>query len=563
MQDRLAAMEARLAAVEQRLDVLEDRSPAATGYDSAAVEPTLGDGFVSNASTQIGRVLLIFGGAYLLRAITDFQFVPTGIGILMGAAYSMFWLYMAFRRAQIDDQRASAVFYGGTSVVLALPLLVEATTRFALMSGPEAVVALAVYCALALSVALVRDLRSLGWLATGGGIATAIALLIATHSVISVSFFLILLGLCSLWAVYRRQWMGIQWLGAAGANLGVLLLIVLSSSGQWAVDPRVPYMAGFLLLVSYLFSVVFHSHVRGRLVGLFETVQVVVAAGIAFWSAANAVRTGHLDMKFIGMLSLALGVFCYLLALSRNTRTVRNRNFFFYETLGLVFVIAGSALLMPLSWAAAIWALMAVVMAWFSGRAGWVNLSLQCTFLLLAAGIGSGLLATGIQALADSAHQTWPEFLPSHVGIALATVACLFIPVAQRSERWGVMAGLPQLTVLALSVWEVGGLMVAYAAPLLAGVGGPEPNAAILAALRTSVLSVASVALAVSSRHRRWPEARWLVYPVLMLVGIKLFVEDFPNGQPVTLFIALALVGSALLLVARLLKRSDNPEFGN
>ncbi len=70
------------------------------------------------------------------------------------------------------------------------------------------------------------------------------------------------------------------------------------------------------------------------------------------------------------------------------------------------------------------------------------------------------------------------------------------------------------------------------------------------------VLSAAAVTLALSTRHRRWPEARWLVYPVLILVGIKLFVEDFPHGQPATLFVALAFVGGALLLVARLLTSS-------
>jgi predicted tellurium resistance membrane protein TerC len=117
------------------------------------------------------------------------------------------------------------------------------------------------------------------------------------------------------------------------------------------------------------------------------------------------------------------------------------------------------------------------------------------------------------------------------------------------------MAGLPQLIVLALSIWEVGGLMVVYLAPVMAGAGGAEPHLAILAALRTAVLSVSSVTLALSSRFRRWPEARWLVYPVLILTGVKLFVEDFPHGQPATLFVALAFVGSALLLVARLLKR--------
>jgi hypothetical protein len=72
------------------------------------------------------------------------------------------------------------------------------------------------------------------------------------------------------------------------------------------------------------------------------------------------------------------------------------------------------------------------------------------------------------------------------------------------------------------------------------------------------VLSAASVTLALSSRFRRWPEARWLVYPLLILVAVKLFLEDFPNGQPASLFVALAFVGSALLLVARLLSRTDS-----
>ena len=75
--------------------------------------------------------------------------------------------------------------------------------------------------------------------------------------------------------------------------------------------------------------------------------------------------------------------------------------------------------------------------------------------------------------------------------------------------------------------------------------------------MRTAVLSAASITLAVSSRFHRWPEARWLAYPVLVLVGVKLFVEDFPHGQAATLFVALAFVGSAMLLVARMLRREE------
>jgi hypothetical protein len=40
-------------------------------------------------------------------------------------------------------------------------------------------------------------------------------------------------------------------------------------------------------------------------------------------------------------------------------------------------------------------------------------------------------------------------------------------------------------------------------------------------------------------------------------VGIKLVLEDFPQGRPATLFLSLALVGGALILVSRLLPRRE------
>lgn len=558
MQDRVAELESRLAVVEQRLNVLEGAASIETASGQAAPEPTLGDGFVSSASTHLGRVLLIFGGAYLLRAITDFQFVPTAIGILMGAAYAYFWLFMAWRKGRIESQRANAAFFGGTSVLLALPLLVEAVTRFELLSGGQGIFALTVFFALAMSVAVAHNLRSLAWLVIGGGIATAFTILNAAHSAALVSMFLLLLGLGSLWAVYMRAWMGPQWLGAIGANTSVLVLAVLSGSEQWSVQALIPFVLGAILLAAYLLSFALQSHIRSKSVGIFEAIQAVLAMGVAFFAASVAVGAGQITLMQVGSLSLMLGVLAYTLAFTPKTRTIRGRNFFFYSTLGLILVVAGSALLMSPGKAAALWSLMALVMAWSSGRFERVTLSLQCTFLLLAAGVASGILTSGLQALAGDATASWPALVPWHLIIAFTTVACLFIPVAQYSERWGVAAGLPQLIVLALSVWEVGGLMVAYLAPILAGTGGTEVNLAVLAAIRTAVLSASSVTLALSSRYKRWPEARWLVYPVLLLVGIKLFAEDFPNGEPATLFVALAFVGSALLLVARLLRESNS-----
>ena len=552
---QFAELERRLAAVEQRLSKLEGSTATEVRpVDEVDEQASLGEGFLTSITTHIGRVLLIFGGAYLLRAITDFQFVPVAVGLFIGACYAVFWLLVALRKGAIEGRQADAAFYAGTSTLLAMPLLVEASTRFGLLAGTQAILALAAYLAAALFVSDRRNLRSLGWLTVGGGIVTAFALVITRQVIFEATALLLLLGLASYWIVQRREWLGLQWLGAAGASAAVLLVTGLSGSDQWSIHSMAVLWSAAALLLSYLLSFVVRSVFLKRHVGGFEVVQTVVVAVVAIVSTVVASRAGEIDLGKMGLLIVILGITGYALALSPHNREVRGPDFFFYSTFGLVFVLAGSLFLFSPLTAAFVWSVLAVAMALFSGRLGWVTLSLQCTALLLAAGIASGLLAVGIQALSGDAAGEWPALTVEKVVIALATVACLFIPVAQHSERWGVKAGMPQLLVLALSVWEVGGLMVLFLAPILAAAGSEGADAAIVAAIRTAVLSVAAVTLALSSRFRRWPEARWLVYPVLIIVGVKLFAEDFPNGEPATLFVSLAFIGSALILVARLLR---------
>jgi hypothetical protein len=560
MKDRIAELESRLATVEERLSVLEGNKPAIVAADEPVPESTAARRMVAGAPTHIGHTLLIFGGAYLLRAITDFQFVPTAIGIFMGATYAVFWLYMAYRKSSAEAKRTTGAILGALSIVLIMPLLVEATQHFKLLTGTQSALALAIYCSLALGVALTRDLRTLAWMTTAGGIATALALMMVSHAAYIVATILILLGLATMWITYSKDWLGLQWLGAVGANSVVLGLVGLSTTDKWSIEPQTAAVFAMFLLLSYLVSFVYRSHVKGQDVAMFEPMQSLAASGIAFAAAIVAARFGEFGLGMMGVLSIVVGGSAYALAFSPETRRARGRNFFFYSTLGLLFVLAGSGLMLPHNAAAILWSLLAVLMAVLSGRTGRVALSLQCTLLLLAAGIYSGILATGLQALAGEAGPGWPGLHGPHVVVAIATVACLFIPVAQRSERWGKLARIPQLTVLALSVWEIGGLMVAVLAPALAATASEAPNLALLASIRTAVLAVAAVMLAISSRHWRWPEARWLAYPLLILVAIKLFSEDFPHGNAATLFVSLAFVGSAVLLVAKVIKRDKVQE---
>jgi hypothetical protein len=119
---------------------------------------------------------------------------------------------------------------------------------------------------------------------------------------------------------------------------------------------------------------------------------------------------------------------------------------------------------------------------------------------------------------------------------------------------------LPKLLVLIVATLGVGGLVVAAGALLLprGGEGGVDPG--LLAALRTGVLSGSAVLLARAARWPRLWEARWLVPPLLVAIGVKLVAEDLRVGRAWTLFLSLALYGGALILAPRLRRpRRDEP----
>ncbi len=558
MDDALSVLEARVAAVEERLRIVEKR----TGIGVAAEESggvALNEGMVSNASSHLGRVLLIFGGAFLLRAMTDSQVVPTGLGIFLGASYAMVWLFMAYRAGGIEGRKAGALFFAVSSTLLTLPLLAEAVTKFDLLSGAQGAIALSVFCGLALLVSVLRDMRILAWLISAGGVGTALYLLGASHTAQAFVAFLLLLAMGCLWAVYQRTWRGPQWIAALGVNAGVVALVLLSSNEGWDVAYMEAFGFAVALLLAYLVSFAVRTHIHGEDVGAFEVVQAIVAVGLLVYVAGEVSRGGHINLVVVGFLALVLGAVIYGLGFTPRTLAARGPNFFFYSTLGLMLVAAGSAIVLTPGIAAAGWAALALVLAWFSGRQGMVTLSLQCSLLLIAAGFVSGVLSTGFLALAGNGAESWPSVVSWQVVVALATVGSLFIPVAQRSTRWGKLAGMPQIVVLVLAVWEVGGLLVLLLAPSIAGVPGTEADLAVLAALRTSILAASAITLAISSRHKRWPEARWLVYPMLILVGAKLIIEDFPHGKPATLFVSLAAVGSAMIFVSWWMSNKTEP----
>jgi hypothetical protein len=80
---------------------------------------------------------------------------------------------------------------------------------------------------------------------------------------------------------------------------------------------------------------------------------------------------------------------------------------------------------------------------------------------------------------------------------------------------------------------------------------------AVAAVLRTAILAALALGLALASRRGAWPELGWLVYPLVVLGGVKLLLQDLRHGRPATLVLSLALYGAVLVLAPRLMKAPD------
>ncbi|HEY2849515.1 MAG TPA: hypothetical protein VGI97_06530, partial [Gemmatimonadaceae bacterium] len=140
IESRIDDIERAVHALEARLNAFEARA-AGAAVPLAASVPS--DGLAGGGESQldavavltfVGRTLVALGGAYLLRALTEAHVLPTPVGLALGFAYASTWLVAADSSAAAG-RALSATFFGATTTVIALPLLFEATTRFAIVDG--------------------------------------------------------------------------------------------------------------------------------------------------------------------------------------------------------------------------------------------------------------------------------------------------------------------------------------------------------------------------------------------------------------------------------------------
>lgn len=158
MTDRLIRLEARVEELTRAVEVLADRLAAIEGgylqAEEGVQEPERAAGGATPAAQLpapggveerwgpvplLGRTLMVLGGAYLFRALTEGRTVPAPLGVGLGLVYALVWLVFA-DRAAARNRRLSASFQGAAFALIAAPLAWEAAARFQVLSAIQGAV---------------------------------------------------------------------------------------------------------------------------------------------------------------------------------------------------------------------------------------------------------------------------------------------------------------------------------------------------------------------------------------------------------------------------------------
>ena len=559
MTDRLARVETQLRELDEAFGALRDRVTRLEGEqressDAAAIQPDPalpagGDFSALSVLTLAGRTLLVFGGAYLLRALTDTGLLPRPGGVVLGLAYASAWIGVADRAAV--QRRTSSLFHGLASLMIACPLLLEASTRFHVLSPPIAAVILTGFTFLAITVAWHRDLQPLAVIATTAAAFTAFTLAITTGHLLPFAAAAVMAAATAELFGTPRGW---RWPARPPLLIANLLVLdVIARAHGSAAEPLGAAFVVSLVLAAVFVGVLASSAIsRPDDLSILDISQSLAAVVIGLGGAIEIARLiGHVALESFAATLLAMGLGGYLFAVSRAERWSERASVVF-TTLAAILMIAGgvgrlSGTVRDLLFGAA-----ALILFGLSVRIGRPWLAGQGAVFACVLGVTSGMLQFSADAWTGGVPTT---LVPAAALGATAIVALGGVFPFLRATSSRVQTA-SSLMLAALAACGVGALSLVF----LDSHDGRAATAGAIAAERTIVLSVIAMALTSLSRLQPARTFKWLAYGTLALGAIKLVAEDMRVSSPLAIFVALAAYGAALIVTARLLARRTDKE---
>lgn len=579
-------LEARLAALETRLETLEAWKASVTGGEA----PAPGSGLAASAevappalhprreappsselATQasepdviqppqvefdlalVGRLLIVLGGAFLLRAITEGGVLPATIGVSVGLAYAATWLVLGMRPGV---SRTSAAYHGLAGILAAYPLVFEATRKFDVLGDWSSALTLALITALWVVLSWKKMLNGLAWVATLGAIGVSVLLMAETGSMVPFTWYFVGLGVTTLWMGYRLKWHLLRWPVAAFLDLLLFFMAFLVVTDRIEIAPAVAMASGCGAFAAYLASFVLRNLVRERNIVTFELVQtiaaLVMALGGAVWIAAVK-DTLELPLA-LAMLAIAAASYAASFVFIPRHFTSPT-NFFFYSSLALVLVLGAGAFISKGLPGSVLWSALALTSAFFAGRYEKPVLAMHSAIYLLAGMIGAGLVQSGFRVLALEADGKWSVSWSGALLVLAASAMAAGIHPIERKGSYSIWS-LAKLLILFVLGWTFATLLMALVGRLL---HGTTPDAGLVAFERTAILSGLTIAAALVARYATLSPGKSLANILMVALAMKLLWDDLRVGTPLTMFLSFACVGAALILATKLRKRAVEP----
>lgn len=556
--DRLRDLESRIANLESFVlpkhlpqpEIARAQSPSASFVARPAPPRRRLSELESSARAFpiIGKAVLGFAGAFLLRALAESGSVAKLPVLIIAILYACFWMIWSARIAS----RLASVTYALTSTLILSPMLWEATVRFQSLPASASATILVAFMVLTLVLASRHELQVIPWIATLASVSTAIALIIGTRELVPLTLALLAIAAACETTVSLGHELTFRIIPAIAADFTVWLCVYILTSehvpeGYRAVAPATLIALCALLPAIYGIAVAFRIFVQGYRISVFEIAQLAASFALA---AFGMMRASHnAAAPALGFLFLLLAAICYWGTLWRFAAAPYTRNRRVSASWAAALLVAGTFLLLPGNFQISFLCASALLTAILYTRTARLSLGLHASFYLASAATVSSLPIYVWNSLAGTvpASPDWQaRTVALSAGLCYAVESRKEVDEGRRRLLWLLPAGIAAFTIAG---WGV-------AATVRLTEGHLELAASHLSMIRTVVICMLALALGLASR-RRHLELRWIAYAAVALGTLKLMLEDLRFGNPASLVVSFVFYGLILILLPRMTRTKE------
>jgi hypothetical protein len=455
--------------------------------------------------------------------------------------------------------RFASITYAVTSVLILSPLLWESTVRFQTLQPSYTAGVLVAFTVLALTLSWRLDLQLIPWIATLATVLIAVALIIQTHELVPLTAALLAVALAAEVSACLEHRLTLRAVPALAADFAAWLLVFVMTSadgvpeGYPPASPAIITTLCLLLFAIYGAGIAIRTFARRHPITLFEIAQGILAFSLATFGVMRATHTSAAPA--FGVFALLLAAVCYWGALSRFAADSHARNRRTSATYAATLLLIGSYLLLSPALFVPFLSLAAVASSFLYARTDKLSLGMHASFYLAAATAASTLSNWIVAALAG----TLPASPDSSVWIvAISSALCYIL------GSWGTQADQGQSKRRML--WVVPAVLVSFASAALAiaAVAGLAAGRLDLTPSRLSVVRTivnCALALVLAFLGSRWKhiELSWVAYTAVAFGTLKLIFEDLRFGNASSLVVSLLFYGLVLILLPRIIRRSEPP----